>query len=76
MFTPEYVRENAARLGIGKIIETSGDITDNVELFIGSDQALILAIQKYASLDPNDVREDIILFPLVNIRKVVITSRS
>jgi len=75
MFTPDFIRENTVRLGRGRIIETSGEVTEGIEIFSGSDNSFIVGIREYAAINPEDAREDVILFPVVNLRRVEITSQ-
>lgn len=75
MFTPEFIRENTTRLGRGSVYQTNGEVNEGIELFYGSNTSMLFGLRKFAALDPADAREDVILYPVVNVLRVEITSQ-
>lgn len=75
MFTADYIRENTVRLGRGTIVETSGETFEGIEIFSGADNSIIVGVRQFAALNPEDAREDVILFPVANLRRVEILTQ-
>jgi hypothetical protein len=75
MFTPDYIRKHAPRIGIGSVIESSGQEREELEIFRGSDPSFVIAIKKFAAIKESDRREIVVIFPMVNVRRIEIHSQ-
>ena len=69
MNSEEDIRASFGRVGMGSIYENSGEVHENVEIFVGADPSMVFAIKRYAAIQKSEERSVFMSFHVSNLRR-------